>query len=493
MKSDSEHAFALSAHPADGMPPLRQELGRMIRLALPIAGTMLSAMLLGFTDFVMVSRLGTEATAAISPASMLLYTVLCVGFGLANSVQTFTSQSMGRGRPREAAAYAWQALYVAIVFAAAAYPVSRMMPDLWSWVDHAELVQRQQVAYTQAALWCMPVAVLCIGLEGFFNGIQRPTVALTSVLVAVVINVVANYALIFGKLGFPAFGIAGAAYATIIAWCVRFALLASVFAAPEFRRRFDSMRHWRPSAARLVGIIKVGGPTGLQWGLDVGSWLVFLTVLIEGFGTATLAASNTALQFMHVSFMAALGMGCAVTTLVGHAIGERKPDLAALRAQAGLISCAVYMGTIGLVFLAFNSQLIALISSDPEVIAVGSGVLIWAAAFQLFDAMGITYVHALKGAGDTRWPALLVILCNWGVFIGGGYLVSRLAPQLRHHGPWMMCTVYIILIGLALRWRFRRGAWRKIDLFRGEPPPRPAELADVPSAISDVEQIGVGA
>lgn len=468
---------------------LRGEIRGLIRLGLPIVGTTMSGMLMGFTDFLMVSRLGTEATAAISPCTMLLYSVLCLGLGMANSIQTYAAQAMGRRRPSEAAAYAWQALYIAMVFALIAYPVTRLMPALWAWVGHEPTVQAMELAYSEVVLWCMPIAIFCVGFEGFFNGVQRPKVALVSTMTAVVFNAVANYVLIFGKLGLPAMGIRGAAIATLISWMVRLIILGAVFRSREFRREFNTGRQWQPSLERISGIVRIGGPTGIQWTLDVGSWFVFLTILIAAFGTATLAASNIALQFMHVSFMAALGIGSAVTTLVGHAIGERNHDLAVLRARAGLVVTSVYMSCIGVVFLAAGSSLVGILSPDPNVVAIGAAVLVWAAVFQIFDAMGINYVHALRGAGDTRWPAMLVILMNWGVFIAGGYLVSRYIPRLGYHGPWMMCTLYIILTGLALRWRFHRGAWRKIELFKGETPQ--VEIAAPVEA--QVEQIGVGA
>lgn len=492
MKADDSR-IPDAAVPASPENSFRTEVRRLVRLGLPIVGTTMSGMLLGFTDFVMVSRLGTEATAAISPCTMLLYTVLCLGLGMSNSVQTFSAQALGRRNRTEAPAYAWQALYIAAAFAVITYPVTLGLPRLWEWVGHEPIVAEMELAYSEVVLWCMPLAIMCVALEGFFNGVQRPKVALASVIIAVGFNALANYALIFGKLGFPEMGIRGAAVATLVAWLVRLVVLYSVFRGAHFRREYDTLRAWRPSIARIKGILKVGGPTGIQWTLDVGSWFVFLTLLLAGFGTATLAASNIGLQLMHLSFMAALGIGSAVTTLVGHAIGERRHDLAELRARVGLVVTTGYMGFIGVIFLFFGPNLVGLLSGDPVVIAVGSGVLIWAAAFQVFDAMGITYVHALRGAGDTRWPALVVIFCNWGVFISGGYAVSRLLPQMSHHGPWMMCTLYIILVGLALRHRFRRGAWRKIELF-GPPEALPPEaLGDVPTAVCDVEQVGVGA
>ena len=273
--------------------------------------------------------------------------------------------------------------------------------------------------------------------------------------------------------GFPALGIRGAAYATVIAWGVRALLLAAVFLSHEFRHTFATHLTWRWSKEKMKGMFYVGGPTAIQWVLDIGAWFVFLSLLMKEFGTAAMAAANIVLQYMHFAFMPAIGIGIALNSLVGHAIGEGRPNVAVVRTRAGMIVTGTYMGLIGLVFLIARYPLMRLMSTDPQtmvsdpvVVSLGAGILIWAAIFQVFDAASITYMNALRGAGDTRWPAVVILLDCWVVFIGGGYLVSRLLPQWGVHGPWMMCTLYIILYGWALRWRFRRGAWRKIDLFK---------------------------
>src|SRR5205814_430113 len=110
---------------------------------------------------------------------------------------------------------------------------------------------------------------------------------------------------------------------------------------------------------------------------------------------------NIALQFMHLSFMPAIGIGVAVNSLVGHAIGARRQDLAIRHARTGLIVMTTYMVAAGCLYFLRGSWLIGLLSQDGEVIAMGAGILIWAAIFQAFDAMSINYIFALRGAGDT--------------------------------------------------------------------------------------------
>ena len=96
-------------------------------------------------------------------------------------------------------------------------------------------------------------------------------------------------------------------------------------------------------------------------------------------------------------------------------------------------------------------------------------MLIWAALFQIFDAMGITYMNALRGAGDTRFMAILMAVCCWGIFVAGGYATVALAPGWGLNGPWSMCTLYIIVVGVVLWWRWHGQRWRAIRLFH-EPP-----------------------
>lgn len=448
------------------LPTLRVEMRRLLILAAPMIGVMLSRMAMQFVDFLMVSRLGTQATAAISPATIFVFTVLCVGMGAVTSIQSFVAQALGRRQPHLAAAYTWQAFYIAAIFVFLALPASMLAGPFWRAITDDPVVAQLQTDYCRIAFWCMGFSITCAGIEGFFNGVQKPTVSLISILVALAFNVVANYCLIFGHWGFPAMGVKGAAIATLIAWGIRAGMLTFVFLSPKFHNRFATRTAWRASLAKMRDIFRVGGPIAVQWLLDIGAWFVFLSLLLPSFGTNTMAASNIGLQLMHLSFMPAIGLGIALCSLVGHAIGEGNPALAQLRTRVGMILTGVFMGVIGIAFVAIPETLVGCFSNDPEVIRIGCHVLIWVAIFQVFDAAQITYISALRGAGDTKWPAMLVALHCWVILIGGGYLMAHFVPQLGHNGPWMMCTLYVTLLGLALRRRFGQGAWRKIDLFR---------------------------
>jgi len=242
------------------LPSLRHEMRALFVLALPIIATMLSRTAMGFIDFAMVSRLGTEATAAISPAVIFVFTIQCLGMGTATSIQTFASQALGRGSPREGGGYAAQSFYVALIFAVLTYPAILLVRPFWTAVGNDPVVMEQEIEYCTYCLLSMPFAVICSGLDGFFQGIKRPGVPLISILTGLVVNAVGNYLLIFGKFGFPKLDIAGAAIATVLGWAVRAAMLTGIFFTREFRRDFGTAEGWRFNLARFGGLLRVGGP-----------------------------------------------------------------------------------------------------------------------------------------------------------------------------------------------------------------------------------------
>ncbi len=447
--------------------------GRAVRellwLAGPLVAVTASRMLMGFIDFVMVAKLGTDAQAAMSPATLLIWAFICLGMGMATSVQTFASQADGRGEPERGPAYACQCIYIGLGFGLLTWPATQLIPGLYEWMGsvahHAPAVRAMEIQYTHIAVWSMIPAVMAAGMEGFFNGIQRPRVTLAAVLVSLTTLVIGNYLLIWGRFGLPPMGIAGSAIATVIAWWTRVVVLVVVFFSGEYHRKYRTRRALAPSWRKCLDIFHVGGPTSIAWLLEISSWVVFLNLIVPPFGTDAMAATSIAMQYTHMAFMPAIGVGMALCTQVGFAIGAKRPEEAVARTRIALRLTMTYMGTIGLLLFLLRGPLMGAIAVEASVVAVGVWIMCWVAIYQVFDAMSITFIFALRGAGDTRTPAVLNAVCCWGIFIGGGYLIARLLPGWGVNGPWLMAVTYLTVLGLALGWRFRRGGWRRIRLF----------------------------
>jgi MATE family multidrug resistance protein len=282
-------------------------------------------------------------------------------------------------------------------------------------------------------------------------------------IAGVAVNAVAAWALIFGAPGIAPRGIAGAAWAQNIGVGVEMLVLIGFALVPQVRRTFN-VSDFRLRLRELKTLLRVGLPSGAQVVADVLAWGAFMNIVMARFGTRGMAANNFVFRYMSVSFMPAIGIGVAVTALVGRYIGRGRPDLALRRADLGFAVSAVYMLMCGLLFFIARHALIGLFTRDPQVLRLGATLLVYAALYQLFDAMYIVYQGALRGAGDTFYPAIATAGLCWGITVAGGYLVARFAPGFGPSGPWIVALIYGIILGLFLFIRFHRGRWRSIHL-----------------------------
>ncbi|MFI4860854.1 MAG: MATE family efflux transporter [Phycisphaerales bacterium JB063] len=451
-------------------------------LAGPIIATMISRTVMSFADFVMVSKLGDEAMAAVMPAGISVWCLVCFGFGVVTVTNTFVSQSLGKGELSECSRYTWQGLYVAALLGVIVLPVWWLAPSYFAFAGHPEEVQRLEVIYFRVSLFGIMPAVAANVVANFFNGIHKPSVGLFAAVTANSFNILGNYVLIFGKFGFPELGIAGAAWATAASSTLQVAILAAVWLGPRYAKQFASRATWRPNVKQIRRIFRVGLPVGLHWESDILGFTVFTVFMVGSYGTAQLAANNLAFKFLEVAFMPVVGLSIALTAAVGKAIGRGRPDYARLAARWAIGAAFCYMAVIASAYLVFRYRLPGLLTDDTEVIQWAAKLLVLCAAFQLFDAFGITMTGALRGAGDTFWPGMTTFLLTTTVFMGGGFAMMKYAPGLESIGPWLAATAFICIYGMVMAVRWWYGPWEKIDLFKDEKTPDvPAELVVEPA------------
>jgi MATE family multidrug resistance protein len=279
----------------------------------------------------------------------------------------------------------------------------------------------------------------------------------------VAINAAAAWILIMGRLGLRSMGVTGSAIAQNIGVGVE-GLIVLLFLSSATLRKTYGLGSWRLNPGQMWTLIKVGVPSGIQIVADILAWSVFMMWVMGVFHTEAMAANIFVFRYMSVSFMPAYGISVAVTALVGRYIGMGRPDIAAARANLGFAVAGLYMLACGALFFLFRRTLMMLFTDDPAVLIIGQRLLIFAAVYQLFDAMYIIYNGALRGAGDTLAPAIATAVLCWGMTIFGGYAIARTWPQLGPTGPWLAATAYGITLGAFIWLRFARGKWKSINL-----------------------------
>ena len=444
--------------------PTRAGLREILVLAAPIIASMASFTVMGFVDTWMVSLVGTAEVAAAMPGGIIAFTITALPLGITRCVSTFAAQAVGRGEPHEGAGFAWQGIYFGCVAGVACAVLWPLAPTFFSLFGHEPEVVVLEVAYFRVRLWGIGLSVGITALSSFFYGIQRPTIALIGVLTANLTNVVLNYVFIFGNWGAPRLGLTGAALAMVLGFVAEILVLLGIFLSASYQTEFSTRRMWRPDWARARQLLHIGWPAGMQGAIDVLGWGLLIIMIVGRFGKEHLAASNIAIQYMMISFMPVMGLSHALSALVGRYIGQGDFETAVQRVYETLCISLVYVGLMGVFFFAFRFSLIGVFSSEPVVIRLGANVLLCAVAFQLFDGLGITFFGALRGAGDTHWPAGFTVVVLIVVFTPLS-LGSVAYTNFESLGPWLAGTVNVILLGLGFWWRFAQGSWREIDIF----------------------------
>ena len=452
----------------------------MLKLAAPMVVTNISFTIMQFVDRFMVSRLGTEALAAILPAGIISFVPASFAIGVMTSVNTFVSQSLGRSEKKDCSNYCWQVIYMGLMYFAVVVAIVWLAaPWIFRTLGHEPAVVNLEVVYLRIMLYAQFLLVFVWSSSQFFMGIHRPIVTMYAAVASQVVNVAANYVLIFGKFGFPAMGIAGAGWGTFIGIAVGAGIRMGMFLSGDINATFKSRRTMNVDLSKMRDLLRVGFPAGFGFMVNMAFWGIILFGLVGRFGKEALAATSAVFACISVSFMPIVGLGTALTAAVGRSIGKGRKDLAIRQTSVCLRVALIYMGLVGLCFFAFRNDLMAFWSSDDKVISIGINIFILAAIFQVFDAVLLTYGDALRGAGDTLWLAAIEA-SGAAVIMGlGGFCMLKFFPELGPLGPWIAATVKIVAVALANRWRFKSNRWMQIDLFKRRALGVPVEIEAV--------------
>ncbi|MFC3529623.1 MATE family efflux transporter [Paracoccus mangrovi] len=441
-------------------PHLRATLA----LGLPLVGSHLARMAIGVADTVMVGWYGVEELAALVIATSFFHIMFFLGMGFGIGVMGLIAAAIARDDEIEVRRSTRMALWLSILFALLA------MPPLWfSEPILLAIGQKPEVAalaqdYLRIAGFGL-LPVLCgLTLNSYLAAMERAQVVLWITLAGLPVNVFLNWVLIFGNLGAPELGVRGAAIASVSVQALQLVLLVAYAGwLPAARKYHLFQRFWRADWAEFRAVFWLGLPIGLtmvaEGGLFVGS-----NVMMGWIGTRELAAHGIALQLASITFMLHLGMSNAATIRAGQAKGLG--DATLMRDGAIAVTAVSFVIAViaVAVFVLFPRQLVGLYldSSDPEtpvLIGIATGLMFYAALFQLTDAMQVIGLGLLRGVQDTRVPMIIAAISYWLVGMPIAYglaFVAGLGPA----GLWLGLVAGLTVAAILLMRRFWRGLAR---------------------------------
>ena len=439
----------------------KHELRSTLALAWPLIVANLTQQVIQATDVLLLGRLGAVELAAATLAFNLTFTfnVLLLGLLLASSPMMATALGQRPNAVRD----------VRRTFRAGLWLLAISMPPYWLLLWNAEPVmlalgQPPELAqagqsYLRAYMWCTAPWLLFQLLRNFVAALERPTVVLWLSFAAIAFNALLSWALIFGELGMPALGVAGAGLGSTITWLVAVVALVLVVVGDRNFRRFHLFgRFWRLDFERTVEMARLGWPIGITMALEMGVFA--LAAFFMGWiGAPAVAAHAVALQVSALTFMVPLGIGQAATVRVARALG--KGDLAGIR-RAGWTAWVIgvgFMAAMALLMWIFPRELVNLFfgpAVGAETRSLAVAFLTVAAAFQIVDGAQVIGAGMLRGLHDTRWPLIFALVGYWVFGLGIGAWLA-FARDWQGVGIWVgLATGLASVAALMLaRWALR--------------------------------------
>ncbi|MBL9123144.1 MAG: MATE family efflux transporter, partial [Planctomycetaceae bacterium] len=408
----------------------------VLALAIPLVISMSSWTLMHFIDRLFLLWHSERALAAALPAGMLSFAIESFFLGIAMYVNTFVAQYYGADRPERIGLAVWQGVWLALISLPLMLLMIPVAPFAFALIGHEPEIQREEVIYFQVLAYGGGAMVISAATSAFFTGRGKVKIVAIVDTLSALTNIVLDYLWIFGYGGFPEWGIAGAAWATVVALWLKTIIYVALIFQHKYRQKYgivSGMRFDRELFARLV---KYGFPSGAQMLLEVGAFTGFI-MMVGKLGQRELAATGLAFNVNTVAFIPMMGVGVAVATLVGQRLGENRADLATRGAWTAFYLASIYMAVMAFAYF-FTPELFLLphtagatpaqlleIEQLRDLVFV---LLRFVALYCFFDMMNAVFVGALKGAGDTRFilfttlfsASLPVIVTKIGLQLGGG-------------------------------------------------------------------------
>jgi len=442
------------------MAPIRAEMRRLAALALPVAATQVSTMMLGVVDTLMVGRASVSALAAASIGNVWIFGTLQLVSGILFGLDPIVAQAHGSGDGARAGLALQRGLVLALYLSVPLAALWTLGAGFLRATGQDPALARDAQRFIAVQIPSIPFFLAFGALRQYLQGREIVRPAMWVILLANLVNAALDWVLIFGHLGLAPLGLVGAGIATALTRVLCFVALAALVRSLALHE--GAWRPWSGDAFAPRGlreILAFGLPVGVQTSLEF--WAFSGATLIAGrLGATALAAHTIALNMAALAFMMPLGISLAAVTRVGNLLGARRPAEAQRAAWVALALGACVMSASAVLFVVFRGELPRLYTPDAGVVALCASILPIAGAFQIFDGTQVVGCGVLRGMGRTRPAAVFNLIGYWLLGIPlGAWLALRAGWGLG--GVWWgLCLGLAAVATLLVAWIRWRGPER---------------------------------
>ncbi len=427
-------------------------------LSVPMVLEMIMESVFAVADIYFVGKLGSDAIATVGITESLITIVYALGIGLSTGVAAMVSRRIGEKKPDEASHTAWQSIITGVVVSLfIAIPGVLLPGKLLQLMGANAVIVEQMSGYTAIMLGGNISIMMLFIINAIFRSAGNPVLSMLVLWFANIINIVLDPLLIFGIGPFPELGVAGAAVATNIGRGLAVILQLVILIKGVGKIKLKSVR-LAPDFSLIWKLIKLASGSVSQYIVATSSWVLLMRIMTY-YGSEMVAGYTIAIRIIIFTLLPAFGIANAASTLVGQNLGAQQPERAEKSVWFTGRLNVIILSAVGLMYVLFPRLFIGIFTDDPVVSMYGiSGLQIISIGFVSYG-FGMVLVHALNGAGDTRTPFFINVVCFWLIEIPLAYFLARVL-NWQHTGIFISIILAESLMTLLAFLTFRSGKWK---------------------------------
>lgn len=407
----------------------------------------------------MVGHVGTTELAAASFAINIFHIGMLFGLGVALGLTPLVGQSFSSGKQTNLGAWLKNGTLVYFIFALLICAVlSAVIMFMNRMGQRAEVVQLAIPYYLIQVSSLIPLMIF-FSFKQFLEGIGNTKIAMAITIFANLLNIGLNYILIYGKFGFPAYGLNGAGYATLISRLIMPVIFVLIFLKrSKLRIYLSEAFHATFDQFKIKRILSIGFPIGLQMVIEILSFSLG-AIMLGWISKEALAGHQVAISMAAMTYMISFGLASGTTIRVSHAYGDGDKKELVQSIYASLHLVIAFMSAMGVLFILLRNQVPVLFTSDPAVIKTAAVLLVVGAFFQIFDGLQVILLSALRGLADVRLPMYMAFFSYILVSIPVSYLFAFVF-HFGYAGVWVGflfgLSTAAVLFGIRLRYQLSK-------------------------------------
>ncbi|MDP6536330.1 MAG: MATE family efflux transporter [Gammaproteobacteria bacterium] len=439
----------------------RDTLSELVKIALPMVVSQGAFAVMIFTDRYFMSQIDPTHMAASLGGGVATFFSFCFFSGLLSYANAMAAQYLGADQSEKCPKVVTQGIIMTVMCSPLLVIITYFVAGIFEAMGHDPQQVELERSYYIILMMGVVVTLSKICISSYFAGIGRTYIVMVCDVCGLIINIPLCYIMVFGRLGFPALGIVGAAISTIVATVFAFLLFVAFYLAKEHREKFRVMESFKLDWGILRRFLRLGFPSGMELFLNVSAFNLFL-LMFQSYGVEQGASAAIVFNWDILSFVPMMGLNIGVISLIGRFVGANDMERTNEVISAGFIMGFAYSAVLAVLYITFRYPLVEVFAPPDgnfdEIRELSAFMMIGLSSYAMADAVILVSGGVLRGAGDTRWLMAASVTLHWAMLVAQYFiiLVFEYGPRVS----WLIFVAMILAIAVVYVARLRGGIWR---------------------------------